>query len=91
MRKKDRFMEQKRKAIKILTRAASMLKAMSKSEISFEEFEKEYKFKRKFLKAFKTTLKKFASRPIKFLDPEGEVLIYVNLQKKCFNIRRLRE
>ena len=79
----------KRKAIKLMSRVASMLKAMNKSEISFREFEERCQ-SRKFLKTFKMALKKFASRPIKILDPEGEALIYVDLRSRKFIIKRLR-
>ena len=81
----------KMKAIKLMSRVASMLKVMNKSEISFREFEEKYQSRKKFLQTFKTALKRYASHPIKFLDPEGEILVYVDIKRKCFNIRRLRE
>ena len=90
MRKGDKFMERKKKAVKVLTRAALMIKAFEKDEVSFEEFEERYQSRKKFLQTFKMMLKKFASRPIKFLDPEGEALIYVDLRSQKFIIKRLR-
>ena len=80
----------KRKAIKLMSRVASMLKAMNKSEISFREFEERFQSRKKFLKTFKIALKKFASRPIKILDPEGEAIIFVDLENRRFIIKRLK-
>jgi len=90
MRKGDKFMERKKKAVKVLTRAAFMIKALGKDEISFREFEERYQSRKKFLQTFKTTLKKFASKPIKILDPEGEALIYVDLENRRFIVKRLK-
>ena len=79
----------KRKAIKLMSRVASMLKAMNKSEISFREFEERFQSRKKFLKTFKIALKKFASKPIKILDPEGEILVFVDFEAEKFRIKKL--
>ena len=79
----------KAEAIKVMTLAACLLREMGKSEVSFKEFEEKYRSK-KFLKDFKMALRKFASRPVKFLDPEGEAIIYADLEAKKFRIKRAK-
>ena len=80
----------KAEAIKVMTLAACLLKDMNKPEIDFREFEQKYQSKKKFLKDFKTALRKFASKPVKFLDPEGEAMIYADLEAKKFRIKRVK-
>lgn len=80
----------KDRAVKAMTLAACLLKEMGKSEVSFKEFEEKYRSKKKFLRDLKTALRKFASKPIKFLDPEGEAIIYADLEAKKFRIKRVK-
>ena len=75
-------------AVRIMSRAACILKEMGKLEVSFKEFEKASK--KKFFKDFQKVLRRYASKPIKFLDPDGETIIYVDLEAKRFVIKRIK-
>ena len=87
MRKRE---TNKERVVKGMTRIASMLRAMNRSEVSFEEFVGMSREKREFLKDLKRYGLRIHDDMVKFMDGDGEVMIFADLKSQKFIVKWLR-